>query len=108
MKLKTIIPILEGKISEHIRSYRGFWRAEYGLGGSTPDIGYASGKFCGNGRAHKRYAAGIRTFNLVCLGSALATMIGLYLGEISALGADVGRIPAQILCGIGFLGQELS
>ena len=31
-------------------------------------------------------------------------MIGLYLGEISALGADVGRIPAQILCGIGFLG----
>ncbi len=51
MKLKTIIPILEGKISEHIRSYRGtFWRAEYGLGGSTPDIGYASGKFCGNGK----------------------------------------------------------
>ena len=62
------------------------------------------GSFVGMERAHKRYAAGIRTFALVCLGSALATMIGLYLGEISALGADVGRIPAQILCGIGFLG----
>lgn len=54
-------------------------------------------------RAHKRYAAGIRTFALVCLGSALATVTALYLGVLSAE-ADIGRIPAQILCGIGFLG----
>lgn len=67
------------------------------------------GSFVGMERAHKRYAAGIRTFALVCLGSALATMIGLYLGEISALGADVGRIPAQIfMLEIGFSEQELS
>lgn len=62
------------------------------------------GSFVGMERAHKRYAAGIRTFALVCLGSALATMIGMYLGEMNAFGSDVGRIPAQILCGIGFLG----
>lgn len=61
------------------------------------------GSFVGMERAHKRYAAGIRTFALVCLGSALATLIGLYLAEIGGT-SDIGRIPAQILCGIGFLG----
>lgn len=62
------------------------------------------GSFVGMERAHKRYAAGIRTFALVCLGSALATLIGLYLAEIGGSQSDIGRIPAQILCGIGFLG----
>lgn len=60
------------------------------------------GSFVGMERAHKRYAAGVRTFALVCLGSALATLTGLYLSD--AYQADAGRIPAQILCGIGFLG----
>ena len=63
----------------------------------------ALGGLVGMERAHKRYAAGIRTFALVCLGSALATVTALYLGGLSAE-ADIGRIPAQILCGIGFLG----
>ena len=40
----------------------------------------------------------------MCMGSALATITGLYLSEISAYPADIGRIPAQLLCGIGFLG----
>ena len=62
------------------------------------------GSLVGVERANKRYAAGIRTFALVCMGSALATITGLYLSEISAYPADIGRIPAQLLCGIGFLG----
>ncbi len=62
------------------------------------------GSFVGMERAHKRYAAGIRTFALVCLGSALATVMGLYFAQISPGEADIGRVPAQILCGIGFLG----
>lgn len=62
------------------------------------------GSFVGMERAHKRYAAGIRTFALVCLGSALATLVGLYLAETGGSESDIGRIPAQILCGIGFLG----
>lgn len=61
------------------------------------------GGFVGMERAHKRYAAGIRTFALVCLGSALATIIGLYFSQMNPV-ADAGRIPAQILSGIGFLG----
>ena len=62
------------------------------------------GSFVGMERAHKRYAAGIRTFALVCLGSALATIMGIYLWNLSGGEADMARIPAQILCGIGFLG----
>ena len=62
------------------------------------------GSMVGVERANKRYAAGIRTFALVCMGSALATITGLYFSEMSANMADSARIPAQLLCGIGFLG----
>ena len=62
------------------------------------------GSFVGIERANKRYAAGIRTFALVCLGSALATVTGLYFAQMSGGVADISRIPSQLLCGIGFLG----
>ena len=62
------------------------------------------GSMVGIERANKRYAAGIRTFALVCLGSALATITGLYFAQMSGSAADISRIPAQLLCGIGFLG----
>ena len=62
------------------------------------------GSMVGIERANKRYAAGIRTFALVCLGSALATITGLYFAQMSGNMADSARIPAQLLCGIGFLG----
>ena len=62
------------------------------------------GALIGMERAQKRYAAGIRTFALVCLGSALAMVTALYLAEMSGGDADVGRIPGQVLTGIGFLG----
>jgi len=62
------------------------------------------GALVGMERASKRYAAGIRTFALVCLGSALATVTAIYLGSLSGGDADVGRIPGQVLTGIGFLG----
>jgi putative Mg2+ transporter-C (MgtC) family protein len=62
------------------------------------------GGLVGMERAHKRYAAGIRTFALVCLGAALATITGIYLYDIAGDAADIGRIPAGIVSGIGFLG----
>lgn len=62
------------------------------------------GSLVGVERAHKRYAAGIRTFALVCLGAALATVTSAYLTASHFGQTDVARIPAQILCGIGFLG----
>lgn len=64
----------------------------------------AMGALVGMERAQKRYAAGIRTFALVCLGSALATVTAMYLSAASGGDADIGRIPGQVLTGIGFLG----
>ncbi len=44
--------------------------------------------------------AGLRTHMLVCLGSALFTMMGLYAFE----SADTARVAAGIVSGMGFLG----
>jgi putative Mg2+ transporter-C (MgtC) family protein len=56
-------------------------------------------------------AAGLRTNLLVCLGSALFMIISIYTGTLnkdayfySVLRVDPGRIAAQIITGIGFLG----
>ena len=54
-------------------------------------------------REQYKRAAGFRTFIIVCVGSALATMTGIYMKEI-ALSTEVARIPAQIISGMGFLG----
>ncbi len=52
-------------------------------------------------RERHRHPAGLRTHMLVALGAALITIIGdSYEGE----GRDSGRIAAQIVSGIGFLG----
>ncbi len=50
-------------------------------------------------KTEKGYA-GLRTHMLVCLGSALFTIVGLYAFE----NADTARIAAGIVSGIGFLG----
>ncbi len=51
-------------------------------------------------RQWRQRHAGIRTYSLVSLGSALFVMLSILLGE----GADSARIPAQIVSGIGFIG----
>ena len=53
-------------------------------------------------RTRKMRAAGLRTYALVCIGAAAAMIVGLSLME--RYGADPGRIPAQVICGIGFIG----
>ena len=49
-------------------------------------------------------AAGLRTHILVCLGSALAALIGIYSVSVLQLGGDAMRVAAQVISGIGFLG----
>src|SRR5581483_9066050 len=55
-------------------------------------------------------AAGLRTHMLVSLGSALFTMVGAYgfhdflVNGGSVVRTDPGRIAAQVVTGIGFLG----
>ena len=55
-------------------------------------------------RIIKHHSAGIKTHALVSLGSAAATALNIYLALIPGLSADVSRIPAGVVSGIGFLG----
>lgn len=66
-------------------------------------------------RARKQRAAGFRTYMLVCIGAALALLLGqyqyaLYQGPWQAMishiskSPDVARYGAQVVNGIGFLG----
>ena len=61
------------------------------------------GGLIGLERASKGETAGVRTFALVCTGSALAAIANLYLFEATG-NTDTARLPAGVLSGIGFLG----
>jgi len=62
------------------------------------------GGMIGMERGKHGRAAGLRTHILVCLGSALTPMIGLYMNQHLGMDADPLRIAAQVISGIGFLG----
>lgn len=64
------------------------------------------GGIIGFERESRGRAAGFRTHILVCLGSALIMMISIYIFELykGTVGIDPGRIAAQVVTGIGFLG----
>lgn len=64
------------------------------------------GGLIGTERARHGRAAGMRTHILVCIGSALTAMTGIYVNEIYAIG-DVLRIAAQVVSGVGFLGAGM-
>lgn len=61
------------------------------------------GALLGVERERRQRPAGLRTYTLVCLGSALAAVTNGYICTLYP-GADPSRIPAQIVSGIGFLG----
>jgi putative Mg2+ transporter-C (MgtC) family protein len=62
------------------------------------------GALVGTEREHKEKPAGVRTMSMVCLGSALFTMVGY---AFSSSTGDSGRVAAQIVTGIGFLGAGI-
>lgn len=62
------------------------------------------GSVIGLERGKQGRAAGMRTHILVCLGAALASMIGLYANTSLGFNNDPLRIAAQVISGIGFLG----
>ncbi len=55
-------------------------------------------------RGKQGRAAGMRTHILVCIGSALTTMIGFYVNTVTDFTSDPMRVAAQVISGIGFLG----
>jgi putative Mg2+ transporter-C (MgtC) family protein len=74
------------------------------------------GGLIGYEREYKNRPAGFRTHILVCLGAAITSMIQLYSIQDTtnlilmhpelqnALKADIGRLGAQVITGVGFLG----
>lgn len=55
-------------------------------------------------RQHSGKPAGLRTNVLICLGAALLTDISMRMASMGGPTADPGRISAQIVTGMGFLG----
>jgi putative Mg2+ transporter-C (MgtC) family protein len=60
-----------------------------------------AGAVLGLEREDRDKPAGVRTFSIVALGSALFSVISIMTFGVSDAGA---RIPAQIVTGVGFLG----
>lgn len=55
-------------------------------------------------REYKRRPAGFRTHILICLGASMTTLTSQYLFLTMHLFTDVGRLGAQVIAGIGFIG----
>ncbi|NDV54230.1 MgtC/SapB family protein [Parabacteroides sp. 52] len=69
-------------------------------------ISFILGAIIGVERQLRRRDAGMRTFSLICMGSTAAMLISIWIPQIypNFLNGDPGRIAAQVLTGIGFLG----
>lgn len=57
-------------------------------------------------RKQKGQAAGVRTFSLISLGACLAMLLSIYVPQVylGLKNGDPGRIAAQVVTGVGFLG----
>lgn len=62
------------------------------------------GGLIGMERGHRGRPAGLRTHILVCVGSAISIMVGLYIVSVLGYANDPTRMGAQVISGIGFLG----
>lgn len=64
------------------------------------------GAVVGLERRHKGQIAGMRTFTLISMGATLAMLVSIYIPQeyIGLKNGDPGRIAAQVISGIGFLG----
>ncbi len=62
------------------------------------------GGIIGLDREYRHQPAGLRTHMLICLGSSITVMTGIYLAVVLKYHTDIGRIGAQVIAGIGFIG----
>lgn len=67
-------------------------------------LAFICGALIGAEREIKRRPAGFRTHILICLGAAVTTLTSQYLLLKLGLFTDVGRLGAQVIAGIGFIG----
>lgn len=62
------------------------------------------GALIGIDRESKRRVAGLKTNSIVCLGAALVMMTAQYMESQFPGQADMARMAAQVISGVGFLG----
>lgn len=67
-------------------------------------LSFLCGGLIGLEREYKRRAAGFRTHILICLGAAITTLTSQYLYLELNYATDMGRLGAQVIAGIGFIG----
>jgi putative Mg2+ transporter-C (MgtC) family protein len=69
-------------------------------------LGFAAGAVIGFERSSRRQVAGMRTHILIATGATLLMLLSIWLPQEFApmTGGDPGRIAAQVVSGIGFLG----
>jgi putative Mg2+ transporter-C (MgtC) family protein len=69
-------------------------------------LGFIAGAVIGFERASRRQVAGLRTHILIALGATLLMLLSIWLPQTfqGAKNGDPGRIAAQVVSGIGFLG----
>ncbi|MCL1836728.1 MAG: MgtC/SapB family protein [Treponema sp.] len=68
-------------------------------------MGFAAGAIIGFERSSRRQVAGLRTHILISLGATCLMMLSIWLPQQFAEGiGDPGRIAAQVVSGMGFLG----
>src|SRR5277367_6040601 len=82
----------------------GSWLAHASLPWIDPLLALVAvvcGILVGGERQRREKPAGLRTLSLVCLGSAVFTMLSF---AFTSTTGDSGRVAAQIVTGIGFLG----
>ena len=75
-----------------------------GIGVFLRMLACLSGTLIGLERSAKNRPAGFRTHILVCIGGAMASMISLYVYLDLHLPADISRIGASVVSGLGFIG----
>jgi putative Mg2+ transporter-C (MgtC) family protein len=64
------------------------------------------GAVVGYERKRRGQPAGVRTFSLIAMGAALAMILSIYVPQayLGLKNGDPGRIAAQVVTGVGFLG----
>lgn len=64
------------------------------------------GSLVGTQRKRKGQPAGLRTFSLISMGATLAMILSIYVPQefLGLKNGDPGRIAAQVVSGVGFLG----
>ncbi|MGB5989403.1 MAG: MgtC/SapB family protein [Marinifilaceae bacterium] len=69
-------------------------------------LSFLAGALVGADRQKRMHPAGLRTHTLICMGATLVMIISIYIPQtfIDFRNGDPGRIAAQAVSGIGFLG----